>query len=112
VAGWHLVLHLKSHRLGVRDFERHQVQLFDLGSDPACLENRADSEDERVRALRALLIDWCQQSSADSLVGERQPSPDQLAQLAALGYTTGVWLERSDAWIEADCDCDRCRDHR
>jgi arylsulfatase A-like enzyme len=109
VAGWFLVLHLRDHRISGRSYARHQVELYRLETDPGCREDLAGMELESARSLRRLLVDWLGQASETPLVEQRQKTAEQIARLAALGYTTDLVLDPGNAWIEPDCDCANCR---
>lgn len=106
---WFLVLHLAEHPEGRALRRRHQAQLFDLELDPGCLVDRVEDERERAAGLRAILVQWLQESSGPLLAEAGRQSEEQLARLRALGYTTGAAGVTPGAWIEPDCDCAECR---
>jgi arylsulfatase A-like enzyme len=89
--------------------ERHGVLLFDLSSDPGCRHDVAEAQRDVARRLREALVRWLASPQGENL-SETLPQDDEaLAQLAALGYTSELVAIESRAWIDPDCDCDRCR---
>ena len=107
VNGLHLILHL---RQGHQRYAHHQIELFDLSTDPACAHDLVDSMAGRARALRAQLIDWLGSTSGDSLAGDALDDPALLATLAQLGYTGGDGPSQRDLWQPDDCAwCQRYR---
>lgn len=108
---WFLVLHLRRH-FGDRELEPrdlHEVELYDLRSDPKCLENLVDRDHERATKLRRQLVDWLVEARAEGLaVTSAVHEKAALDALVALGYATNV-EEPESAWFDPDCECDWCR---
>lgn len=102
---WYLVLHLDDHHgaLVSRGYVRHEVELFDLSSDPDADRDVAGEQPDQARRLRALLVDWL--GRAAPLGGLVAPDEEMQALLSELGYVGGD-LE-AGLW-EAD-GCARCR---
>ncbi|MEO2163309.1 MAG: sulfatase [bacterium] len=97
--GWLLFLHLHDHDSPTR--VRHQVELFDLNTDPSCQQDRVEAEFDRARSMRADLIAWLD-ASTGSLTSGRATSPDVTAELKALGYVENVGADPGDRWYEPD----------
>jgi arylsulfatase len=95
--GWHLVLHLRDHG----GFVSHQVELYDLASDPRCERDLVEQDAERAANLRRRLVSWLA-AAPDTQTGEIEVDDELAADLAALGYTGG---EGSDGpfWTADDC---------
>lgn len=108
--GWFLVLNLVDH--GQPRREKHQVELYDLRRDPACVDDLVDAEPERAKEMRAALIAWLRDASPERLArANASQSADMLDQLAALGYATegaGEPLLR-EQWYEPDPADEWCR---
>ena len=88
---WHLIFGLRRHHLTGR--ETHQVELYDLGSDPECLNDLivAGQERERAMRMRAKLLEWLSRASSEGLGSAAgSQSAAALEALEALGYATGV----------------------
>ncbi|MDG2150239.1 MAG: sulfatase [Planctomycetota bacterium] len=100
LGGLHLVLHLrKSHRT----FEHHQVQLFDLVEDPACLQDLVEDRPAETRALRAQLVHWLGEEPLTTMVGASVDDPQLLSGLAQLGYTGGSTSNEGGLWQQDGC---------
>jgi hypothetical protein len=97
--GWLLFLHLHDHESPAR--VRHQVELFDLNSDPSCQEDRVEADFDLARSMRADLIAWLD-ASTGSLTTGRATSLEVTAELRALGYVENVGDVAGDSWYEAD----------
>jgi len=101
LGGLHLVLHLrKSHRI----YEHHQVQLFDLVADPACLQDLVKDRPAEARALRAQLVHWLGEEPLASMAGASVDDPQLLSGLAQLGYTGGATASEGGLWQQDGCD--------
>lgn len=96
-AGWHLVLHLRDHM----GFVSHQVELYDLGSDPRCERDLVEQEPDRAASLRRRLVSWLA-AAPEAQTGELEVDDELAADLAALGYAGG---DGSDGpfWTADDC---------
>lgn len=98
--GLHLILHL---RTGHRRYEHHQVELYDLRSDPACQQDLVETRPAEARALRAQLVRWLGEAAEDTLQGETVTDPEVLADLARLGYTGEAGTGNATLWVPDDC---------
>ena len=88
-------------------FERHEVELYDLDSDP---DGRRDLARERVAdaaRLRRHVIAWLSRARPRGWAGESLRDPELVRELAQLGYVAGGAREGA-ASFEAD-RCDWCR---
>lgn len=114
--GWQLILNLRDHQptAVVRERLKHQVELFDLNTDPSAERECASGHPERVRELRAKLVAWLGQASSRGLASDGQASAAQRARLASLGYTGDGASEaaRGGAWLDPDCTCEECAPYR
>jgi arylsulfatase A-like enzyme len=103
-AGWHLIQHLR---------DDHRVELYHLGSDPACERDRVDEERERAGDLRAVLLEWLRHARA-GWAGGRHSDAATLERLAELGYADQLGddeAEESSATL-AGCPCEWCEPFR
>jgi len=103
----YLVLSLVDHDTprALSPTEAHQVQLFDLSTDPACRVDLVDERPEVAHRLWRGLTAWL--ADADPrLAGESVDDPEALEDLRRLGYTTGE--TRTEVLFEPD-DCGWCR---
>lgn len=89
----------------------HAFELYDLGLDPRCTDDRAAAEPGLARRMRAALVDWLASARADGLAGPAVRDEHVLEGLRALGYATEA-TDVSGAWIEPDCACARCAAYR
>lgn len=106
-----LVLHLEDHRdPGKRGLahDRHEVELFDLKSDPDCLHELSMERLDEMRQLRALLVDWLDAMPDPNLPAEDATDPERLRELAALGYADMNATAVEAAFVDDDCECPRC----
>ena len=106
----HLVLHLVAHPIGrptpVRTVDAHQVELYDLATDPDCERDLVNERADEARRLRIALGRWLTSAQGDLVAGSLDDA-EHLAELAAMGYSEGgdrLSLELPD---EA-CDCEWC----
>lgn len=93
-------------------FERHQVELYDLETDPACDRNLAGMEHERARELRARLVRWLCSAVDTGLSAEGLDSEEARSALAQLGYATGEPEVSTLDLIDPECDCANCAPFR
>src|SRR5690606_25142763 len=102
---WFLALHLAAHAPpgGTRRYDEHQVELFDLGSDPRCERDLVEREPERARRMRAALIDWLAAARPLDWAEEGRADAEILAGLARLGYAGEAEGGAGPAEIDADC---------
>jgi len=113
--GWHLIFHLRIHLLGksVPPRTRHQVELYDLFTDPGCLTDLTEREPARARGLRAALVDWLNGAADRGWVVGGHLSESVRRDLAALGYVAD---EDEDpgrgTCVPRDCPCENCRPYR
>ncbi len=105
---WHLVLYLRSvrEREDTRR-ERHTVRLFHLGRDPLCGQDLAQDERDTARRLRQLLVDWLGAATGSGFSSRAAQDAASLAELAALGYSTGEAELQDEPWFESD-GCPEC----
>lgn len=106
---WHLILHLrKHHQAAVRDPRaEHQVELYNLRTDPGCEANLVEEEFERAKRMRDRLVRWLGEAQDLSLMGTGTQTREGQEGLEALGYTESAPVE-SGAWIDADHACEWC----
>ncbi len=114
--GWQLNLNLRDHQptAAVRERKLHQVELYDLSSDPKAERECASAHPERTRELRARLIDWLGRASARGFASNGQTTAAQRARLESLGYTGDGASEeaRGGKWIDPECACAECEPFR
>jgi len=97
--GLHLVLTL---RRGHPRLAWHQVELFDLRTDPGCLVDLLDERFEDAVRLRELLVAWLQAQPATRQAEQPLDDARLLADLAALGYVEGPAVEAA-LWRADGC---------
>ncbi len=98
--GWHLVLNLAQHRYP--DREGHQVELYHLPSDRECARDLVDAEPQRATRLRSMLLEWLGSASPEALSSATAMSAEDLADLAALGYSAGDSDGHAGVWYTPD----------
>jgi len=100
---WYLLLHLQDHQGALAaPRKKHQVELFDLSSDPECLRDVSTDEPERAAALRRELVAWLADTQGPSLSTQRVATEEELAQLLALGYASEAIPTEAGAWYQPD----------
>lgn len=116
VGSMHLVLNLRRHHsrhnLGGAQLQAHSVELFDIGTDPACSNNLALTEFNTAQRMRELLIEWLLAVDDPGWAGEAHDDEESLAALAELGYVIEVEVEAEREglrFIDPDCTCQRCQ---
>lgn len=105
---WHLILHLREHAPGnfTRAHELHQVELYDMSTDPLCENDVVDEFPEDARQMRKLLINWLESASETGWASEGRKDPETMERLRNLGYTTA---DGSDIQLlDPDCECPWC----
>jgi len=108
---WHLILHLKNHgkREGVgAPFQMGETELYDMSTDPYCMNDVLEDNFEVARELRGQLTNWLVNANPRGLGGQQTNNAQTISQLAALGYTmTSVSDESGSLW-NVDCDTEWC----
>jgi len=90
--GWHLILSLSPRphpRVWTETRRKHQVELFDLTSDPECTRDRIVTEPERARDLCTKLVSWLGREPRGGWTAGASTDPELVRRLEALGYVTG-----------------------
>lgn len=106
---WFLVLNLKKHKgLMPRQRERHEVDLYDLSTDPNCDLTVTEENREVARGLRARLLEWLDAASPDGFAAHAAVSAEELKALMALGYAGDMPEVGARTWMNADCSCEQC----
>lgn len=103
----YLVLTLQPHQYKTsrRGYELHQVELYDLSTDRALLDDLVDERPDDAAELRARLIEWMKGARNTGIASAAIEDPELVAQLAALGYAEhDPNAGTSSLWIEDDCD--------
>ena len=114
---WHLILRLASFTPNENSsqttaLDLHQVELYNLETDPGALVNLADRELARTRDMRARLVDWIHAASDRGWRGGLVTDTETLRQLEALGYTAGTEAESvPHDLFPRDCSCEICAEH-
>jgi len=110
VDNWFLVLHLLEQSMapGKTKREKHQVELYHLEEDPACSVDLVMSEAPRAKRMRTALIEFLSAASESGWNVEREPTPAEIADLAALGYTGGARTGTDNDWFDGECECEWC----
>jgi hypothetical protein len=68
-----------------------------------------EEDRERAKEMRRMLVAWLTNSEQKGWTVTRNYQDIQaLEQLAALGYTTIAPHRGARAWINLECDCERC----
>jgi arylsulfatase A-like enzyme len=87
----------------------HQVELYDLRSDPGCNSDLVDVQPALAKALRAALIDWLADGHGRLTTGSQAHLPGVAQELANLGYAEGQDVEVGPRWYEPDPRSAWCR---
>ena len=110
VDGLHLVLHLKD-----RDFpnllefhQAHEVELFELGSDPGCAHDLSAERPRDAARLRMRLIQWLAQAEPTGWADDAVTDKATMDALAQLGY-----VAPAESTVEAEFftpdPCEHCQ---
>ena len=100
---WFLLLHMHTHKGNlVVERIKHAVELFDLVSDPECLEDLAAVQVEQAEILRTALVAWLAEASSEPLSEQKQTSEAEIAQLEAMGYATEATVVGEKPWYDPD----------
>jgi arylsulfatase A-like enzyme len=87
---WYLILHLRWHKEWALEQERlaHSVELYNLRSDPECVDDLVREEEhfERAKRMRSRLVEWLQSAPATGLGSNKVMSDQELENLKSLGY--------------------------
>ena len=125
IGRWHLVLHLPTHlrpdplppeeavtRPASAPLAVHSVELYDRVADPACENDRVDSEFERARRMRVVLVDWLGRASETGWAVAAPLDDVSVQQLALLGYADAEESGPLARLFDPDCDCAGCQRFR
>ena len=106
---WYFILQLKDHKeWSLANWRRaHTFELFDRVVDPDCLQDLSAIQPERAALLRRKLVEWLTSGPEVGLGSSKAVTPEQAADLQALGYATGEEPE-STTWFDPDCACEHC----
>ncbi|HIK61895.1 MAG TPA: hypothetical protein EYF98_14515 [Planctomycetes bacterium] len=100
---WFLLLHMQTHKGNlVVERVKHTIELYDLESDPECLEDVAGEQAEQAKILRATLVGWLAEASTEHLSEQKQTSEAEIAQLEAMGYATEATVVTDEPWYTPD----------
>ncbi len=110
LGGWFLLMHLIAdyRRAPLGGPELHELELYDLNTDPSCAKNRVEDEPERVLRMRALLIDFLTRTPDTGWESDAPVSTQTADLIRALGYVEGQTEHVMDGWFDIDCGCDWC----
>jgi arylsulfatase A-like enzyme len=102
--GWHLILQLRAQRIPFKgQVPRWDVSLHDLSKDELCATNLRDQEPDQTKKLLGKLMQWLREKDHEPVVTTRNTSASEIAELSALGYSTGVEsVESTQPWLPAD----------
>jgi arylsulfatase A-like enzyme len=101
--GWFLLLHLRDHQDALAEPRfQHQAELFDLATDPECLDDLSATEGARLADLRRELIAWLDAAAPQSFSTRHASTATEVAALKALGYTTNMDPVESGPWYVPD----------
>ncbi len=110
----HLILHLRDHGTPLaRERKRHTFELYDLVTDPDCLQNLAPAENELSFELRGRVVEWLGKASKDKVAESQTTSAEALEELRNLGYAAGddapdAPESGNHAYIDPNCSCAIC----
>jgi hypothetical protein len=77
--------------------------LHDLTQDPLCGTNLQEQEKARTKSMLEQLMAWLRQREHDPIVAMRNTSAAEIAELSALGYSTGVESPESEKpWLPVE----------
>jgi arylsulfatase A-like enzyme len=109
--GWHLILQL---RLGDEPEQKthralHEVELFDLRSDPGAALNQFQAQPSKARELRAELLAWLAHWKGERFSAFKRVDAATVANLQALGYASDTNDDDARAPLfDARCACEWC----
>lgn len=107
---WLFVLCLATHKvpgpLGPT-YEEHQVELYNLATDPNCDQDLSVAQAGRAKAMRKKLLRWLREADPIGLAQESVLDQEALDALVKLGYS-GTDTDETAAWFDEDCDCEHC----
>ena len=106
VGHWHLLMQLRNQRLpSLGRVAALHVSLHDLSKDLLCGTNLRDQEPARAEEMLELLVAWLHEKDHGPLVAMRNTSAAEIAELSALGYSTGVESVKSEKpWVPVSLD--------
>ena len=107
VDGLHLVLHLRD-----RDFpnllefhQAHEVELFELGSDPHCAHDLSAERPQEAARLRMRLIQWLAQAEPTGWADDAVTDKATMDALAQLGYVAPAEsADQTDFFVPDTCE--------
>jgi arylsulfatase A-like enzyme len=104
VDNWHLLLQLRAQRQPlIGRVPLWHVSLHDLTQDPLCGTNLQEQEKARTKNMLEQLMAWLRQREHDPIVAMRNTSAAEIAELSALGYSTGVESPESEKpWLPVE----------
>ena len=106
----HLMLALRPTRGAFADtWKSHEHRLFDLATDPMCLNDQAEQQPELATELHRLLCDWLRDARTESWAEVVELNAAAIEHLEKLGYME----DEDDSFIAREffpesCDCERC----
>lgn len=110
---WYLMLNLKVHKSMLpRQREYHEVELYDLATDPTCVAEVSAENPDVTRELRARLVAWLEDAVPKGFARHVDISAEDLAALAALGYAGDMPDVGERRWMDAECQCVYCEQWR
>ncbi|RKY21011.1 MAG: hypothetical protein DRQ55_05745 [Planctomycetota bacterium] len=111
--GLHLVLNLAPRSALAHGKPRalHQVELYDLGSDPEAEHDLAAERPEQAAALRTRLIDWLGAARQNDWLASAAADADMASALAQLGYVAGSGGGQGQSLFVSD-ECEACEPYQ
>jgi arylsulfatase A-like enzyme len=109
----HMILHLRFHKEWSFEHDgrfEHEIELYDVVSDPECAINLVNVNTKQAHAMRKALVKWLVSAPAHGLGRERNMTNDQRDHLRQLGYVENEMSE--GALIDPECACDNCAPYR
>lgn len=94
------------HPHASRTWDKHEVELYDLSTDPDCRNNIAAQQPVKAKFLWQRLVTWLKSVQPTGWAADDVVEPEFLEQLKQLGY---VHLEPDDEPLWIDDACAWCR---
>jgi len=107
--GLHLVLHLKERNLPnlLEQREAHELELFDLVSDPRCAHDISNERPLEAARLRMRLLQWLAEAVPTGWAEAARDDETFLEALAQLGYVAPAHDTSTGAYWTPD-ECEHC----
>ncbi|MFT7465507.1 MAG: arylsulfatase, partial [Pseudohongiellaceae bacterium] len=109
IDGLHLVIHLADRDFAnlLEPHKAHEIELFELSSDPRCLTDLADERPQEAARLRLRLLQWLDQAVPTGWAEDVETDKATMDALAQLGYVAPAEPAEGAGFFTAD-SCEHC----